>query len=320
MAKPSLLSRLRSVRSGHANDFRKLGFLSSGYLLTLLLPRRLDPWVVGRLLRMRFYVRNAWIEKIVRGMQRYLAPALPEADLDSLAREYCAMAREIEWLRFRAYHTRKLEVETSVEGLEILQRARDSGQGAILWGMSFCEHLPVKVALQRSGVELVHLTSAYHGVPDPCTSFGMEVVGPFFCAAESPFVGERVIIPRDGSLGYMRVLMSRLSENACVYIRGDYRSFRNNLTVRLFGRDLPFAPGAPGLAWKLGSPLLPLHVIREGPFRYKAVIHPPIDAERDQGKGPFIRDSMARFRDLVERCILESPSSWEMLSVMERLY
>ena len=320
MGKPSLVSRIRALPSGQPRDFRKLGFLSAGYLLTLLLPRRLDQWTVGRLLRLPVVVRGAWIQKIVRSMRHHLGPILPDADFESMARDFCEMTREIEWLRFRAYHTKKLPIQTSVEGLERLREAQEAGKGAILWGMSFCEHLPVKVALQRAGVPLVHLSSAYHGVPDPCTPFGMKVVGPFYSAAEVPFLAERVIIPQDGSLGYMRLLIDRLSKNQCVYIRGDYRSVRNNVNVRLFGRELPFAPGAPGLSWKLGSPLLPLHVVREGPFRYRAVIHPPIDADRGQGKSPFIRQTTDQFRNLMERCVLETPSNWDMLGVMERLY
>lgn len=282
----------------------------------MLVPRRLDRWAVDRLVRTSLGVSQAWTRRIEDRMRQVLGPYLRDADFHSMAVDYCEMAREVQWLRMRAYHTTELPVETSAEGIQRIEDARGYGNGVILWGMSFCDPLPVKIALQRAGVPVVHLSHAEHGVPRPPTEFGLKIVGPFFCASENPFLLERVIIPADESVGYLRLLMDRLTRNGCVYIRGDIRSRRTNVIAPVFGRDMKLAPGAPGLSWKLGSPLLPIHVVRDGPFRYRAVIHPPIEVGRDLDKKQFIRKAVDQFAELIERSALASPSSWELSDTM----
>ena len=315
MAMPSLVSILRALRSGDRRDFRRLAVLSGGYLLTGVLPRRLDPWAVGRLLRSSFVIRGVWVRRIVESMQQMLGEALRGADFESMARSYCEMVRETLWIRFRAFHTTRVPVETSVEGLHLIRNALGAGNGAILWGMSFCETLPVKIALHRACVPLIQLSSAFHGVPSE-TQLGLEVVGPFYSAPENPFLLERVNIPADGSLGFLRLLQDRLTENGCVYIRGDLRSRRSNIMAPVFGQDMGFALGAPGLSWSLRSPLLPIHVVRDGPFRYRAVVHPPIEADRSLDKKQFVRESVGQFAEMLERCASESPSDWEIWAGM----
>jgi lauroyl/myristoyl acyltransferase len=309
--KPTPLSMIRLYRTGGKADLRSLAKLSAGYLLALIVPRRMDQWVLRRFVGTSLGVRKAMTQRVEGRMRQVLGPYLPDADFKALAIEYCEMAREIQWLRMRAFHTTALPMETSVEGLERVAEARDVGRGVILWGMSFCESLPVKVALQRAGLDIVHLSSAQHGVASPHTDLGLQIVGPLHNAPENPFLRERLIIPADESLGYVRVLKKRLSDNGCVYIRGDIHSVRTNVVAMVCGREANFAPGAPGLSLQLGSPLLPIHVVRDGPFRYRAVIHPPVDVDRGLDKKQFVRKAVDQFAELIEASALESPSSWE---------
>jgi len=299
------------VRSSSAADYRALGALSAGFLLAALIPRSQDQRVVGRFTRTSLGMREAWIERIEDRMRRVFGSRLPDADYRELAKSYCAMTRETQWLRMRAFHTSDLPVEISLEGLEEIEQAFALGRGVILWGMSFADTLLVKLALSRANIPLVYLSSEQHGVPSPWTEFGVRFVGPFHNAAENRFLAERLLIPAKDSLGYMRTLTNRLRGNSCVYIRGDIKSFRNNVVVPILGREVAFAPGAPGIAHKLGSRLLPMHVIREGSFRYRAVIGPPITVSPDQPRKQAIRDAIAQFAELIERTALAFPSSWE---------
>src|SRR5262249_24557530 len=153
------------------------------------------------------------------------------------------MFRENQWMRWRAMHRRGVPVSTTVVGLEHLERARGRGRGAILWGMSFCETLVVKIGLHSAGVSLVHLSTAHHGAAWPPTRLGLRIVAPMYTAAELPYLTERIVIPANQSLGYMRALMDRLAENGCVSIEGDGVARFANVTARLFGRDARFASG-----------------------------------------------------------------------------
>ena len=247
---------------------------------------------------------------IAERMRDTLQAVLPDADFHALATAYRRMFRENQWIRCRAIHGGDVPVATTVTGLQHLESALARGHGAILWGMSFCETLVVKIGLHRAGVRLIHLSSAYHGTVPRASALGRRAVAPLFTAAETRFLAERIVIPADGSLGYLRVLMDRLAANACVSIVGDGIAHRRNVGATFLGRDAYFAPGAPGLAWKMGSALLPLHVVRDGPLEYRIVIDEEIGTNRDLPKAAFIDQAVSQFAMRLEQRVLEHPSQW----------
>jgi predicted LPLAT superfamily acyltransferase len=297
-------------------DLRSLMLLTSGYAATAIVPRRFDAPIVTRVLSGPLLVRERWVRLIAERMRLVLQPFLPDVDYHALATAYCQMFRENEWMRWRAMHGGVVPVSTTVVGLPHLEAAREKGRGVILWGMSFCETLVVKMGLHRSGVALVHLSTANHGAAWPPTPLGLRVVAPLHIAAETPYLAERVVIPVDQSLGYMRVLMDRLAANRCVSIAGDGVARRQNVAATVLGREAHFAPGAPGLAWKMGSALLPLHVVREEPLRYCIVIDEEIAVDRGLEKSAFIDRAVGQFARRLERRVLEHPADWAWYSHM----
>lgn len=303
------------IRPG-LQDLASLLMLSSGYLATAVVPRRYDARFVTRVMSGSLLVRDRWVRRIEERMRLVLQPFLPDADFHALATDYCQMFRENQWMRWRAIHGGVVPVTTTVSGLPRLKSARARGRGVILWGMSFCETLVVKMGLHRAGVPLVHLSTANHGAAWPPTRLGLHVVAPIHTAAETPYLIERVEIPANESLGYMRVLMDRLAANRIVSIAGDGVARRRNVAARVLGRDAYFAPGAPGLAWKMGSALLPLHAVREGPLEYRVVIDEEIGVSRSVEKSAFIGGAVAEFAKRLERRVLEHPADWAWYSHM----
>jgi lauroyl/myristoyl acyltransferase len=291
-------------------DLRSLILLSSGYVAAGLVPRRFDARFVDFVLASPLLVREASVQPIAERMRHALQAVLPDADFHALATTYCRMFRENQWIRCRAIRGGDVPVATTVTGLQHLQSALERGRGAILWGMSFCETLVVKIGLHRAGVPLVHLSSANHGTVPGASPLGLRVVAPLFTTAETRFLAERIVIPADGSLGYLRVVMDRLAANACVSIVGDGIAPRRNVGATFLGRDAHFAPGAPGLAWKMGSALLPLHVVRDAPMEYRIVIDGEIDMPRDLAKAAFIDGAVCEFARRLEQRVLEHPSQW----------
>jgi lauroyl/myristoyl acyltransferase len=302
------------MRFAKRADIRTLTSLCGGFVVTALLPRRIDHWAVPRTLASSRIIREPWIRDIESRMRLALGPFLPAADFHRLAREYCRTLRENQWLRWRALHRATVPVGTAVDGADHVEAALTAGRGVILWGMSFCDTLVVKIALHRAGIRLVQLSTANHGAAAPPTWLGLRAVSPLHCAAENRFLAERVVMPADGSLGYMRQLIDRLERNHCVYIVGDRLATRENISAPLLGREAQFAPGAPGLAWKVGSRLLPVHVIREAPLRYRAVIDRAIDVDNSLARNAFIEDAVRRFAERLEQRVLESPSGWAWYS------
>jgi len=292
-------------------DVRTLARLTAGFIMTGLLPRRLDRGLIPRLLGSPFLIRASLIDDVAGRMRFVLGDALPDAAARDHARAWCEMVFETRWLRWRALHRAAPPVETSVDGLPTLHAAHEGGRGVILWGMEFCDTLVVKIALHRAGVRLVHLSSANHGLNAPPTKLGLRFVSPMHCAAENRFLDERVVMPADGSLGYMRVLVQRLEENRCVYISGERLAARQNIPAPLLGREAQFAPGASGLAWKLKSALLPVHVVRDAPLRYRAFIDVPVTPDPALGKSAFIESAVREFAERLGRRVTEHPPGWQ---------
>ncbi|MBT8336390.1 MAG: hypothetical protein KJO11_07285, partial [Gemmatimonadetes bacterium] len=254
------------------------------------------------------------VTELERRMRFALASLRPEFDFEALARQAAETLTELAWIRACALRGGPVPVETSVEGM-----GRIGSGGSLLWGMSFCGTLVVKIALHRAGVPLVHLSAAGHGAAHPPTRLGLRIVSPLYCRAENRFLRERVVIPEDGSLGYLRTLMERLRSGAPVYIAGERRAPRRNTSALCLGRPTLFARGAPGLAHRSGVPLLPVTVYRVRPLHYRVVVEPPLDSAAAPGvdDGPtldrdaFVADAIRAFADRVSHNVLEHPADWD---------
>ena len=299
------------VSFGSWADLGRLAVFCIGYLITALLPRRLDGWAIQSIVETFLALRQGRVSKVARRMESVLGPFTKGFDFDQLASTNWQMRLEDLWGRLRAMHRGGWQVETKVEGLEVLQEALHGGHGVILWGMSFCKTLVVKVALWRAGVRLTQLSSAYHGSPGSRSLLGLRLVAPIHCIAENRYLFERVVIPPDGSLGYMKRLKARLAQNGCVWITGEYAG-RQMVTTTFLGRQVGFATGAPSLAWKQGSPLLPVYVVREAHFRYRVVIERPLDPDRSRDKRVFVESAVRQFAERLQHCVLNNPADWSL--------
>ena len=166
-----------------------------------------------------------------------------------------------------------------------------------------------KIALQRAGHPLIQLTAADHGASFPATWVGLHLVGPFHARSEMRYVADRLVIPPDGSLGYMRVLFQHLENNRCVWIAGERMSRRRSVAVPIFGRRLGFATGAPALAHRHGSALLPIFAKWEGPNRYRLVVREAI-APSAERRRDFVVEALGEFVRLLEAQVRAQPQDW----------
>ena len=123
------------VYIGSWGDLRQLAVFCIGYLITALLPRRLDGWVIQRICEVYLAWRQNRVDGVARRMESVLGPFTKGLDFHQLASTNYQMRLEDYWGRWRAMHQGGWQVETKVECLEELQQALDGGRGVILWGM-----------------------------------------------------------------------------------------------------------------------------------------------------------------------------------------
>ncbi len=239
---------------------------------------------------------------------RTALPGLSEAEAGQVAEQHYRLLVELWWGRFRGLKKFGWQPEIALEGRVHLDAARDCGQGVVLWCSRFADNAVFLRGLWQHGVPVVHLSNEAHGSPDR-SRFGVRCAGRLYRQAEDPYVAERVEIPRDGSLGYMRVLLERLRDRAVLSIVGENRG-RQNIPGTLLGREVQFASGAPALAWTSGAALLTAHVIRVAPFHYRVLIEPAVDADRTVGRRAFVQEAVGEFLRRLERMVTRHPSDW----------
>ena len=224
------------------------------------------------------------------------------------AEQHYRLLVELWWGRFRSLKKFGWQPEIELEGRAHLDAARDRGQGVVLWCSRFGDNAVLLRGLWQHGVPVVHLSNEAHGSPDR-SRFGVRCAGRLYRRAEDPYVAERVEIPRDGSLGYMRVLLDRLRHHAVLTIIGENRG-RQNIPGTLLGQEVQFASGAPALAWRSGATLLTTHVIRGGPFHYRVLIEPAVAADRLVGRKAFVKEAVGEFLRRLEQMVTRHPSDW----------
>jgi lauroyl/myristoyl acyltransferase len=280
-----------------------------GYLATYVLPPRLDRWWVGWLASLFLRLQREQVRRLAHEMAVRLGPRLNGRDPARLAEERFCLLIEDRWGQLRALCRRRWEPAITLEGLEHVQAARRAGRGVILWGMSMGSGLVHKQGLWRGGVQLAHLSGPRHAIVSN-SAFSIRVLAPMRWRSEMSYLAERVVIPPDGSLGYLRRLGEWLQQNGCVSIMGEHAG-RRNVAAAVLGMTSCFALGAPSLAWRHGAALLTVYAAREGRFRYRVVIEKAMDVDRSLERKKFAEAAVQEFAARLERRVAEQPAAWE---------
>ena len=293
-----------------ARDLFRLLIFAVGYVVTTVVPARFDPWVATQLTALFARVGRRRIRDLATNMRGRL-PRLPEDDPDGLdmALAHYAMRIENIWVRLRSLHGPLHHLIYEMEGRHHYDRAVNAGKGVILWRMRFCNAPCENAALAQHRIAPIHLSMAFHGATSR-TWIARRLVSPIFARTESWNLRERVVIPADGSLGYMRVLMECLRRNGTLSIFGDGGLGRQTISTRLLDITAHFPTGSPALAHRHGSVLLPVHAERTGPCRYRVVIEEPIQISKDLKRDEFVRQAIMEFSDRLESQILARPADW----------
>jgi lauroyl/myristoyl acyltransferase len=283
-----------------SRDILRLMGVGGGRAVTTVLPGGLDAPLAGLLGAL------APVGALRRRMTADLGAGV---NVDQVARRHVRMRIENTLGRLReAGGAGRWSPRMDLVGEEHLRSAAEGGRGAIVWRMSFTSAVVVHAAIARTGTRLVHLSRPVHGAGSG-SPVGYRVLAPIYCRAEEVHLEERVLIPEDGTLGYMKELMAVLRRGGTLSIFGEQRA-RTNTEAVLFGRPTGFAQGAPALAHRMDVPLLLQHARWIGPGHYEVTIEPPLEVDRSMDRGAFVEHAVARFAARLEDRIRAHPESW----------
>jgi RNA polymerase sigma-70 factor (ECF subfamily) len=217
--------------------------------------------------------------------------------------------------RARAAHGRGWQPDVELCGAEHLEHALAAGRGAVLWVTAFCGPLVPKIALARGGFRVAHLSMPFHGGFSRSRA-AVHVLNPWTRRAEDKHLAERVVIPLDGTLGYMRRLREILVANGCVSIAGEHCG-RQNVTVPFLDGKEAFATGAWSLARSTGAALLTVRAHRPAPGVYRVVIDPPVAIDPGLARTDGARVVIGELAARLEGSVRAYPADWERWSTID---
>jgi lauroyl/myristoyl acyltransferase len=248
-------------------------------------------------------------------MRRRLAGALGEREARALFVEH--LRRKYEHLlgRIRDTHARGWHPEIEVLGAEHVREALAAGRGAVLWVTAFCGPLVPKIGFELAGLRVAQLSMPFHGGFSRSRA-ALRVLNPWTRRAEDKHLAERVVIPLDGTLGYMRRLSEILLANGCLSIAGEHRG-RRNVTVPFLDGKESFATGAWNLARSTGAALLTVRAERTAPGAYRIVIDPPVKIDASAARRESASTVIGELAARLEAAIRANPADWERWSTTD---
>ena len=245
---------------------------------------------------------------VSRTADRNLEDALPELDAASRQRIIAGMwdnlGRNVLELPHLASFTRTAEDVTAkglgwdVAGEQHLAALRDAGGPALF----FSGHL--------GNWEMVLPIAA---------ALGVSVSG-FYRAASNPEVDQAIQAMRLGALGNGVSMFPKGASGARAAVswlrRGGSLGFlvdqkmNDGIAVPFFGRDAMTAPALAQLALRFDAPVMPVHVVRLGPCRFRMVCDAPLDVPRTGDHAADVLAILSAMNARLELWIREDPSAW----------
>jgi KDO2-lipid IV(A) lauroyltransferase len=206
------------------------------------------------------------------------------------------------------FNKKTVEKYFSVHGLENLNSALSHGRGCILLQGHFG---PIQIPL---------FVLALKG-------YNVKQIGYLWKPENLSLVGERVsfrlraryesMIPAEilSAKSFLRSAFEILKDNGIIMMNGDGAAGKQfigkHIPVRFLGKEVLFPVGAINLARRTRSPILPLFIVRESPWRFRIVIEKPSELnytreETDMGKG--VEEFVRVFEGYVKRY----PCHWHL--------
>ena len=189
----------------------------------------------------------------------------------------------------------------SVSGAEHLDEIRRAGRGAIILTAHVGNWEVGAVVLRRMGlpltvVALEHADARMNQLFDRQRQrCGLEVVSLGAHAAQH--------------------CLQRLREGRMIELLGDRDFMHNGLSVNLRGAPVTVPKGPAILSLRARVPVVPTFLIREGRWKFRLCLEPPLWPERSGG-GSSVDAFTQRYAKILERYLTRYPEQWLMFRPM----
>ena len=282
-----------------------------------LLPERTAWWPVSLALSRAIANLRPEITRLrVEMLRNALGTRAADVDLEQLRLDVMATYMEERLEILRAYRPGGWRPRLEIRGREHLDAAEAAGHGAVLWMSPFSyADLVTKMALHQDGRAVSHLSAFSRGFsPNSCWEWtrsrcGMKVLSPLRTRIEDRYVRERVVMPLDGGLAYMRQLEQRVRAGGLVSLRAGHVGQRT-LDLPFLAGTIRLASGAASLALATHAALLPVCCVRRGPGDFVVEIEPALRPTAGRARRDAVDDLVRAFATRLETWVLRQPHMW----------
>lgn len=196
-------------------------------------------------------------------------------------------------------HLPKIDPYTSgrveIAGLDVLDRIRDSGKGAVFISGHFANWEIMPAAITK---RIPHAVMTYRALNNPHIDWRISKLRHDY--------GTAINAPK--GIG-TRELMRALGKGSPIALMNDQK-FNEGIAVPFFGRDAMTAPGPTRLALKYHVPIVPVSTVRTGPSRFRIEFHEPFVPADTGDADTDILASVTRINQFLEAQVRAHPGQW----------
>ncbi|MBI3087589.1 MAG: lysophospholipid acyltransferase family protein [Candidatus Omnitrophica bacterium] len=262
--------------------------------LTAVLPRSSCEWIAERLADAQCR-RAAHDREAVRANLSLLLNRRLPADAPEIREVFRQFAQYL--LEFLSAH--RARSSSRVEETAAVTAGLRPGQGAVILSAHLGNWELGAVALHRAGCRM-SVVALPHGNP----------------RVNEIFEGQRrrcgvEVIPL-AARGSTARCLQRLREGWLLGILGDREFGRNGIPVTFLDRVCLLPKGPALLSLRSGAPAVPVFVMREGPWRLRFHVEPPIPPSLARGKADPVQCLTQLYAQSIERMVRRFPTQWVM--------
>jgi KDO2-lipid IV(A) lauroyltransferase len=256
----------------------------------------------------RVYAWRRSIREALRSNIRHvLGPDAPDREVDHIARE-CARNAGRNYADIVGMHRmdvrRFYERNLVLEGIDYVKQAQAQGRGVVLASAHYANPEFATQGLAEAGVEVFALVEPLQPPQLNDLMYSLRNTHGHHMEAAN-FKGVKAAIDWLRKGGVLAILIDRDIQ-------------KRGIELDFCGAKARFPTGAVDLAIRTNSVLIPGWVRREGDFKVRARIGPPLDLVITPNAEDDLRVNTARLLALFERQLKDDPTQWTVLEKVWR--
>lgn len=268
-----------------------------GLFLALALPIRVSYALACVLSDIFYYVSRRDRRAVISNLTTVLGPSAGDRAIAAAAKEVFRNFAKylIDFFRSQKIDSDYLKRNVKIEGSENIDAALAAGKGVIM----LSGHI--------GNWELGALVTSMIGYPINAVvlTHKNKRINDFFTSQR--LLGNVKPIELGAAL---KSCYRALKNNELLALLGDRDFTKNGIAVDFFGKKTMMPKGPATFSYRLGSPIVPVFLVREPDDTFRYFMEKPITCVPDLDEETAVRELTARCSGAIESCVKKYPAQW----------